>query len=219
MSRTSPAAWSVVADFAAHGTRQLHKSARARCAWRARSRLHRSRARSTLYRERLTWFSDSDLTLGYRHLEGIPERELCRAISQVSPAENGGSRIEWSATVDRRTEPGLSDDCAGTKAIFEMGIEALGESTRSRSRCPSRRVRATCASSPETRAPSYRWRSATSADSHPAKGATLCLFLHGIGGGVAIGRRSLASRQHPMTAAALDLRGYGDSALGRAKSR
>ena len=47
---------------------------------------------------------------------------------------------------------------------------------------------------------------------------TLCLFLHGIGGGRGNWRGQLAAVAPYMHAAALDLRGYGDSALGASPS-
>jgi pimeloyl-ACP methyl ester carboxylesterase len=49
-------------------------------------------------------------------------------------------------------------------------------------------------------------------------GDTLCLFLHGIGGGRTNWLAQLQAIGPTMRAAALDLRGYGDSTLGPVQS-
>ena len=53
----------------------------------------------TIYREQLTYFSDSDRVLGYTHLSGIADCEAYDARITISASDSGGSVIGWSATI------------------------------------------------------------------------------------------------------------------------
>jgi pimeloyl-ACP methyl ester carboxylesterase len=161
----------------------------------------------SLYREQLTYLSDSDRTLGYTHLQGIEGVESYDARLTVSPADGGGSVMHWTASL---TAPArrAAEIAGGTKAIFETGLAALA------------RLQG------QTEAPALPAPVATTQmliDNLPRLALTvtpdlgqdtLCLFLHGIGGGRLNWDAQLGVAGTVMRAAALDLRGYGDSTLG-----
>lgn len=169
------------------------------------------RGEPMLYREQLTYFSDSDRVLGYTHLEGITDCEAYNTRITVSPTETG-SVIGWTATI-RAPASRLEGICQGTKAVFEAGIAAL-------------------ATTPETEAPPAAMSGLAEVETlllddlprlalsvtPDLGGETLCLFLHGIGGGRKNWLPQLEAVGQTMRAAALDLRGYGDSTLGPLQS-
>ena len=166
----------------------------------------------TLYREQLTWFSDSDRALGYTHLEGIAGCEAYDARVTVSPAADGGSVISWSAVV-RAPSSRLGPICDGTKAVYEAGIAALaGLSGELPAPDPLP------APVPvETMVFDDLPRLALDVTPDRDDGR-LCLFLHGIGGARGNWREQLQAAGNLMRCAALDLRGYGDSTLGPTQS-
>ncbi|WP_137109696.1 alpha/beta fold hydrolase [Rhodobacter sp. SY28-1] len=166
----------------------------------------------TVYREQQTYFSDSDRVVGYTHLEGIRDCEAYDARVTVTPAEAGGSVLNWTATV-RAPAGRLGAICEGTKAVFEAGIAAL----------------ATAKLPVVENSPSWPLASVETLvfDDLPRLALTvtpdlgdgrLCLFLHGIGGGRSNWVDQLQAVGGVMRAAALDLRGYGDSTLGARQS-
>lgn len=166
----------------------------------------------TLYREQLTWLSDSDRTLGYTHLQGIARAESYNARMSVTPAEGGGSTVFWTARVSADVVR-LKQICEGTAEVFRAGIAALGSVSaghKAEAALPA-------AVSAEQMTIDELPRLALSVTPKTG-GRTLCLFLHGIGGG----RRNWAAQVGlagtVMRAAALDLRGYGDSTLGHRPS-
>lgn len=169
----------------------------------------------TLYRERLTWFSDSDRSLGYTHLQGIVGVERYDACLRVVASDRGGSIIEWTATVDAPDATRLAGICEGTKAVFQAGIAALSDKARRKE-----------ATSPRPHPPasvaleeiSFGQLPRLALTVTPVKEGPLCLFLHGIGGGRTNWLPQLAAVADVLRAAALDLRGYGDSTLGPARS-
>ena len=75
----------------------------------------------TLYREQLTWLSDSDRTLGYTHLQGIARAESYNARMSVTPAEGGGSTVFWTARVSADVVR-LKQICEGTAEVFRAGM-------------------------------------------------------------------------------------------------
>ena len=168
----------------------------------------------TLYREQLTWFSDSDRTLGYTHLQGIAGVETYDAWVSIEAGEAGGSVIRWSAAV-AAPEPRLAAICCGTKAIFEQGIAALDRAARD-AMSPADTTKALVAVATEDLILEGTPRLAFTA-TRPKTGG-LCLFLHGIGGARWNWLPQLAVAGTVMRAAALDLRGYGGSALGPSPS-
>jgi len=215
-SAAKPAAvWAIVGDFCGLWHPAIADIRAERDARGALIRAFKAKGEETLYREQLTYRSDSDLMLVYTHLEGIAGVECYVARLQVLPDENGGSRIEWSARI--AAEAGRATGIAqGTKAIFEMGIEALAKLA----------VDARDAAIVSAH-PAADTRFATSfVEGDPRLGLTvtppkdgpLVLFLHGIGGGRTNWLPQLAAVAPHLRAAALDLRGYGESGLGAAQS-
>ncbi|MCZ8152648.1 MAG: alpha/beta fold hydrolase [Rhodobacteraceae bacterium] len=164
---------------------------------------------ATLYREQRTYLSDSDRTLAYTHLSGIAGCEAYDARVTVTPSEAGGCTVTWTAQI-LAPQPRLHAICDGTRAVFEAGIAALAKAGR---------VPSTPPDPPhplipiEERVIDDLPRLALSVT--PDLGQDrLCLFLHGIGGGRRNWRAQLSAAGQHIRAAALDLRGYGDSTLG-----
>lgn len=206
--------WSVLRDFCGRWHPWIATMREERGAKAARIRAFTVAGEDTVYREQQTYFSDSDRVLGYTHLEGIRGCEAYDARVTVTPAEGGGSHVGWTATV-RAPAGRLGEICDGTKAVFEAGIAALGQLC-----APV--VRAT---EPEPKPPvpvetvifDDLPRLALSVTPDPGDGR-LCLFLHGIGGARSNWDDQLRSAGSVMRAAALDLRGYGESTLGPRQS-
>lgn len=173
------------------------------------------RGEGGVYRERLSYFSDSDRVLGYSLLEGIAGVESYDARLTVSPAEDAGSVMTWSANISARSER-IGAIAAGTRTIFETGMTALG--------AVAARGMAPASKRPAEASPARI--STLSIDSAPRLSLTttagrdgpLCLFLHGIGGGKRNWTGQLDAVGGTMRAAALDLRGYGGSSLGIGQS-
>lgn len=164
------------------------------------------------YREQLTWFSDSDRSLGYTHLAGIAGCEAYDARLSVTAGEGGGSVILWSAQV-QASAARIGPICDGTRAVFQAGIAALeGLAARPEADAPL----------PEpvpVRSMFLDDLPRLALDVTPPQGdSTLCLFLHGIGGGRGNWAAQLGLAGTVMHSAALDLRGYGDSTLGPRQS-
>ncbi|RKD40519.1 alpha/beta fold hydrolase [Rhizobium sp. WW_1] len=170
---------------------------------------------NTLYREQLTWFSDSDRSLGYSHLEGISGVDHYDGSIIVSSHDAGGSLIKWAAEVDASDGARLSDICRGTKAIFEAGIAALSHKAQRHDATPARPPIFRPVTFEEM---SFGKRPTLALTATPHQDGPLCLFLHGIGGGRGNWLPQLKAAGTVMRAAALDLRGYGDSTLGTSPS-
>ena len=213
------AVWAVVRDFCGAWHPWIATMAKERGPQGEIVRAFTVQGETTTYREQQTYFSESDRVLGYTHLEGIRDCEAYDARITVTPAEAGGSVIGWTATV-RAPASRLADICAGTKAVFEAGIAALATVKVPVSE-PGERTSAT---SVETLVFDDLPRLAvTVAVGPPIEDGlhapdTLCLFLHGIGGGRTNWLPQLQAVGSLMPAAALDLRGYGDSTLGPRQS-
>lgn len=162
----------------------------------------------TVYREQLTYLSDSDHTLAYTHLEGIRGATRYNARLTISPREAGGSVLTWTAEIEA-PGPRASDIAKGTAPVFEAGIEAI-------------LARAGQGAGPGFDENPPLALTDTILDGTPRlglthtarKGDTLVLFLHGIGGARQNWARQVAQAGHLMTACAMDLRGYGASTLG-----
>ncbi len=161
----------------------------------------------TVYREQLTYRSDSDRVLAYRALSGIAGADRYDARLSVAAREGGGSTILWTADISARAER-LTAICSGTEAIFRIGLEALATVPAT--------VPAPAAWTPPTATITARVLEGTPrlALSTAGSSGPLVLFLHGIGGGRVNWHRQLAALAPMARAAALDLRGYGDSSLG-----
>jgi len=206
--------WAVVGNFCGVWHPAIAEMRTERDARGALIRAFTAKGEDTLYREQLTYRSDSDRVLAYTHLEGIAGAERYDARLQVSADERGGSRIEWSARLSASADraPAIA---AGTKAIFEMGIAALDDLAGT-SACDDM--------------PSFEQRDAAletvfiagepklALTVTPQRPGPLVLFLHGIGGARANWLAQLHAVAPTLRAAALDLRGYGESRLGRSQS-
>jgi len=179
----------------------------------ARIRAFTVTGEDTLYREQQTYLSDSDRVLGYTHLQGIRECEAYDARVTVTPAETGGCHVGWTARV-KAPAGRLREICDGTRAVFEAGIAALAQ-LPARAPVPAAALPAPVAV--ETLIFDDLPRLALSVT--PERGDDrLCLFLHGIGGARTNWLDQLQVVGGSIRAAALDLRGYGDSSLGARQS-
>lgn len=168
-----------------------------------------------VYREQLTYLSDSDRVLAYTCLEGIKGCSRYAARLTVAAREGGGTVINWTAEIDA---PGTraAEIAAGTRPVFETGIAALsGMAKLALTPAPL---------APDEPAPVDLVRHVLPGTPTlaltvtPAGSDRLVLFLHGIGGGRRNWAPQLQAVGHLARAAALDLRGYGDSTLGFGQS-
>lgn len=168
---------------------------------------------ATVYRERLTYFSDSQQVMGYTHIDGIDGVESYNAKLKVAAHEHG-TRVTMSADIVAPS-PRAEEIAEGTQSVFDSGTKALA-------RMPFHPTEEVSSSIP----PETAALESLVIDSAPelaliiaGKGSdTLCLFLHGIGGNKSNWDAQLAAIAPYCLVAALDLRGYGDSDLGEAQS-
>ena len=205
--------WQTLRDFAAPWHPWIATMLAERGPHGAPIRAFTVKGEDTPYREQQTYLSDSDRVLGYRHLEGIADCQAYDARVHVTPREGGGSHIDWSTTVVA-AEPRLTAICTGTRAVFEAGIAELARLPRTDPPPPApdgTRARV------ETLIFDDLPRLALSVTPDLGDGR-LCLFLHGIGGRRSNWQAQLEAVGPTMRAAALDLRGYGDSSLGARQS-
>ncbi len=162
----------------------------------------------TVYRERLTYRSDSDMVLAYSALAGIEGADRYAARLSVAERE-GGSTVVWSADITARADR-LAAICAGTEAVFRMGLEALAQGAAPvppvYEQAPPAPIREMVLDGTPRLALSV------------AGDGPLVLFLHGIGGGRVNWHRQLSALAPHARAVAMDLRGYGGSTLGFAPS-
>ena len=214
-SAADPAAvWAVAGDFCGAWHPAIAEIRAGRDARGALIRAFTAKGEETLYRERLVYRSDSDRVLAYTHLEGISGCESYLARLSVSADGNGGSRIEWSARLTAEDERAEAI-AAGTKAIFEMGIEVL---ERVEGRILQNVGIETEGGIPNLEAIFIAGIPCLALTATPPKPGPLVLFLHGIGGGRSNWLPQLSAAAPVGRAASLDLRGYGDSALGPSQS-
>ncbi|WP_333818296.1 alpha/beta fold hydrolase [Tabrizicola sp.] len=207
------AVWAVVRDFCGAWHPWVETIREERGAQGALVRAFTVTGEATLYREQLTYVSDSDRVLGYTHLEGIRDCEAYDARLTVTAAEAGGSVVIWTATV-RAPASRLAAICEGTQAVFEAGIAALGSAKSYRAKPEPFRIARLSPLQTQM------------IDDLPRlcfdvvdKGSDrVCLFLHGIGGGRMNWKQQVQAAGTISTSAALDLRGYGDSTLGPRQS-
>ena len=209
MGRTSAApddVWAMARDFCGAWLPGLATITAERSPTGAEIRRFTAHGEDTVYREQLIYLSDSDRSLAYTHLEGIRGADRYTARLTISPV-TGGSVINWSAEIV--APPARATEIAnGTKPIFEAGINALSAAS-------------TQTEYPEPELPNAPLQTRILpgtpqlALTHtPAKPGPLVLFLHGIGGARSNWTAQLQGVGNFALAAALDLRGYGDSTLG-----
>lgn len=207
------AVWSIVADFCGSWHPLVAAIRAERDERGALVRAFTVHGEDTVYREQLTWLSNSDRTLAYRHLEGIVGAESYEGRIAVILGDHGGSTVRWSADVEAQS-PRLQEICAGTKAIFEMGMSALSNVALTIGAAARQAPLPAPAATRDLVIDGEPRLAVTATDG----AGTLCLFLHGIGGSRANWLPQLAAAGNVMRAAALDLRGYGGSELGRTQS-
>lgn len=212
MAAAPSAVWAVLRNFADGWHPAIDRMLAVREAGGALVRSFTVKGETTLYRERLTYFSDSDRALGYTHLEGIAGARHYDGWQEVRAAEDGGSHVTFSARVVA-DEPRLQEIVSGTRAIFIDGLEVLERLAvvPQGSRVTEAPAAADTAVSDQILGVSPRLGLTATA---PTSDGRLCLFLHGIGGARWNWRPQLHAAGDVMRAAALDLRGYGDSTLG-----
>lgn len=167
----------------------------------------------TAYRERLTYFSDSQRVMAYTHVEGIEKVESYDAQLKVS-AHGDGAHVTMSADITA-SEPRASEIAEGTQAVFDLGAKTialmpLATVSDDLSRVASEHV--------PVEKVVVEGTPALALDIVGQPSDTLCLFLHGIGGNKSNWAKQLSAVAPLCRAAALDLRGYGESALGPAQS-
>lgn len=216
MAAAPGAVWSIVREFSGHWHPAIAEMRLERDAMGAQVRAFTAKGESTLYRERLTWFSDSERSLAYTHLEGIAGARAYDAVVSVSPAGDGGSLVTWTAEVEA-DEPRLSEIVRGTGFIFNTGLDALEELASGPLPPQAPTSALPTASATTTRMLEGNPRLALSV-AGASRGRQLALYLHGIGGGRGNWSRQIEASAALMPSAALDLRGYGESALGPAQS-
>jgi pimeloyl-ACP methyl ester carboxylesterase len=169
---------------------------------------------TTLYREQLTYLSDTDHRLAYRHLDGIAGARSYRAELRLELGDGGGTALSWKAEIEADL-PRAQEIAQGTRLVFEAGLAALADlAEQGGAAAQPPALPAAAPFAPVTIGTAPR----LALDATPAKGDALCLFLHGIGGGRDNWRDQIGIAGSYMRAAALDLRGYGDSTLGPAPS-
>ncbi|MEM9107354.1 MAG: alpha/beta fold hydrolase, partial [Pseudomonadota bacterium] len=164
------------------------------------------------YCEERTYISDTDRVLSYRLTSGIDGLIDYLARVDVRGTDSGGTVITWQAEIVANPDR-LETICQGTQDIFEAGFDALGSLPRARANRipkpttdPGRIVRGSLDSVPE-----LSFLKTEGADTNPK---TLVLFLHGIGGQASNWASQLERLGDNFAMAAMDLRGYGKSALG-----
>jgi len=174
------------------------------------------------YREQLTWFSDSEKSLAYTHVDGIDGVDQYHAKLYVNANENG-STISMQADLSA-PEPRATEIANGTQVIFDSAIDAIttianeyigNNSVDNPDYTPSQ----SCESGATINTRLINNVLAVSyVDGPTTRSNTLCLFIHGIGGSRHNWQNQLAAVAPYCTAAALDLRGYGDSKPGEKQS-
>ncbi len=208
------AVWAVLDDFAAAWHPWVATIRAERDARGALVRAFTVGGEAGLYREQLTYLSGSDRVLAYTHLEGIEGCDRYDARITVTEAEGGDTLVTWSAEVEA-SGARLQAICDGTRAVFEAGLAALpgvlGRVPKADGPMPA----------PVPLAPLVfddlpRLALTVTPDLGDGR---LCLFLHGIGGGRVNWHSQLQAVGGVIRAAALDLRGYGNSSLGPKQSK
>jgi pimeloyl-ACP methyl ester carboxylesterase len=208
--------WSVAGQFHAAwhpaiATMQLERSANG-----GSIRAFTVHGEDTVYREQLIYHSNSDRTLQYAHLEGIAGADRYIGSLRIESAEQGGCVIVCGATIEA-AEPRALEIENGTKAIFQMGIDAL--ITNDSPLANTAVVLETNREAGKGLAPhAIAGTPALACNSTMTASGLLCLFLHGIGGSKQNWDAQLQSVAGIVQAVAMDLRGYGDSEPGNVQS-
>lgn len=153
---------------------------------------------ATVYRERLTYLSDTDRVLSYCHLAGITGCDSYRATTTVT-RDGTGCRATMQADIQAADPAREAAIAEGTAQVFRAGLQALAE--------------------PLVTQQVIHGAAAISVLTTRPKPGPVILFLHGIGGRATNWAVQMPAAGVWARAAAMDLRGYGDSALGPAQSQ
>jgi pimeloyl-ACP methyl ester carboxylesterase/AcrR family transcriptional regulator len=162
-----------------------------------------------LYEERRTYLSDTDKMLRYELVDGIDGVQRYRAKANTTPNADG-SRVTWHA--DFNAHGGRADTIAkGTKAVFEAALDTLENLPipKMARRPLLGRDHIELQTEIISGEPSLELLGGPNHDTD-----TLVLFLHGIGGSMTNWEQQLSVLGNHYHVAALNLRGYGRSALG-----
>lgn len=167
-----------------------------------------------IYRERLTFFSDTDRVYAYAHIEGIEGVAQYSARLSIGDAENGGSVICMTADL---TAPMIRAKAIaeGTEAVFKEAVAALAAAAENP---PATVEMPPLLDALPTETLLIDTLPRLAVEVTAAKPGPLCLFLHGIGGARSNWQHQLGVIGQNIRCAALDLRGYGDSTLGQGQS-
>ncbi len=206
-------AWRLFGDFGGHWHPYIEWVRTEHDADGHQLRTFKARGEEAVYRERLTYFSDSDMELRYVHVSGIKDVKVYQAQCRVEPAPGGGSRITWTAQFSA-PELRVDEIAEGTAAIFRAGISSVAEMASRQPMEPG--LVAEPAAELKKRAITGTPRLTITAS--PDKSGLLLLFLHGIGGNRGNWHKQLQAVAQHVQAAALDFRGYGESERGDSAS-
>jgi len=168
------------------------------------------------YRERLTWFSDSDWSFAYTHLEGIAGVQSYQARLSVQSTSESECNVTLSAQLTA-PEPRATEIAAGTQIVFNDALSAIKTLLQSSLSEIDHSAPEEIDTMPTTISISGSPTLGVSYIDGP-RTDTVCLFLHGIGGNKSNWHKQLRVIARYCTAVAMDLRGYGDSELGENQS-
>jgi pimeloyl-ACP methyl ester carboxylesterase len=158
------------------------------------------------------------MTMGYTHVEGIAGADRYDGRLTVSAAEKGGSVIRMSARLSASALR-AKEIAAETQVIFEDAVAALAAQAEAGVvPLPKQAPAALRPQSIKTETRLIDDMPRLAIETTPKQDGPLCLFLHGIGGSRLNWQRQLAAIGQETHAAALDLRGYGESTLGSMQS-
>ena len=214
LTSVSPeACWSVVRDFCAPWHPAIRQITAERAPRGGLVRRFEVFGDDTVYRERLTYFSDSERCMAYSHLEGIAAVDHYDARLVIQPAAEGASVTMRAAFF--APSPRAQEIATGTQAIFDAGTQAIAAQAGEDGAISLADMSLDSVTFDSVEIDSLPRLALSTAG---GAGKTLCLFLHGIGGNRTNWDKQLAAVAGLCPAAALDLRGYGDSTLGAAQS-
>ncbi|WP_420860610.1 alpha/beta fold hydrolase [Algirhabdus cladophorae] len=165
--------------------------------------------------EQRTFISDTDRVLCYTALSGI--EGALRYAAHVEVAVAGDQTlVTWQADITASADR-LGAIAEGTQAVFEAGLEALGQDL------PQLSPRKQAQADPVplvTQAIANLPQLSVLTSQHTKHGSdTLVLFLHGIGGQASNWSEQIGALGGTYSMAAMDLRGYGGSSLGASQTQ
>ncbi len=212
-AKSADTLWNFVRNFSEPWHPAVQEMAEERNSSQGLLRRFRVNGEDTIYREQLTFYSDSQRAYAYTNIDGIEGATCYDAWLKVEETI-GGSSVTMSAELEAQ-DTRAKEIAAGTQAIFDIGVASIAHLAAPRS-TPMQ---------PKSDAPFVEIES-IAIDSAPKlavsvvgqRSGTACLFLHGIGGNRTNWEPQLLAIAPHCRVAAMDLRGYGDSELGSAQS-